>query len=108
MVGRSGWFGDYNDPTTFLNLCRSNDGHNHSGFNDPKYDALLSEAAAERDPIKRLEILSRAEQYVVEDQMPILPVFTYVTVFAWRPNVTGIYPNSRLQLPLYCIGVKRP
>lgn len=107
MVSRLGWFGDFRDPTTFLNLSRSTDGHNHPGFSDPAYDAMLEAAAAEPNEQERLRMLARAERYLVEEQVPILPLYTYVTVFAWRPEVTGIYLNARSHLPLYHAHVQR-
>lgn len=105
MIGRFGWFGDFLDPTTFLNLARSTNGNNYAGFNDPEYDAMLDAAAAELDPDRRLQLLSRAERYLSEEQAPLLPLYTYVTVYAWRPNVTGIYLNPRSYVPLYCVHV---
>ncbi|GMU21195.1 MAG: hypothetical protein AMXMBFR13_12880 [Phycisphaerae bacterium] len=105
MITRSGWFGDYRDPTTWLDLLHSNNGHNHGGFTDPQYDALLEEAWRETDAARRMELLTRAERYLVEEQMPDIPLYVYVMVYAWRPNVTGIYPNPRIQFPLEYISV---
>jgi oligopeptide transport system substrate-binding protein len=82
MLGRGGWFGDYNDPTT------------------------LDRAAHELDPGRRMNLLSEAEAYIMDEQIPIVPLFGYVTVFAWRPDVTGIYPNPRLQFPMQYIAVQ--
>lgn len=107
MLGRGGWFGDYNDPTTFLDLFQSQNGNNSGKFNDPKYDAMLERAAHELDPARRMKLLSEAETYIMDEQIPIVPLFGYVTVFAWRPEVTGIYPNPRLQFPMQYIAVSR-
>jgi len=107
MVGRSSWFGDYVDPSTFLNLFRTGDGNNHSGFSDPKYDGLLQQAAVERDPEQRFRLLSQAEQYIVEEQLPMLPIYTYVNVSAWRSYVTDVYSDPQLHLPLEYIKVER-
>jgi len=107
MVGRSGWFGDYWDPTTFLDLCKTGNGNNHSEFSDPYYDKLLEQAANELDPAKRMQILTRAEAYIMEEQLPILPLYVYVDMYAWRSNVRGIYPNPRTHYPLQYIYVER-
>src|SRR5262249_20871393 len=58
MVGRGGWYGDYNDPTTFLDLFQSQNGNNVGKFSDAKYDALLDQAAHEVDAARRLKILA--------------------------------------------------
>ena len=44
MTGRAGWFADYADPTTFLDLNRTGDGNNDRAYSSPVYDGLLDEA----------------------------------------------------------------
>lgn len=98
MVSRAGWFGDYGDPTTFLDLHRSTNGNNDRGYNNPAYDALLDQAADEADIEKRMRILEEAECMTMMDELPILPVwhYNYYYMFhpptdAWgRPNPGGI------------------
>jgi len=104
MTARSGWFGDYMDPTTFLDLLHSANGHNTSGFADPHYDGLLAEAARTTDAARRLAILAEAERYLIEEQVPVVPLFTYVMVNAWRSDVVGVYSNPRNWIPLHCLG----
>lgn len=105
MVSRAGWFGDYMYPTTFLDLLHSKNGHNCGGFNDPHYDGLLAKASETGDPAERLQILSEAERYLVEEQLPIVPLYTYSIVYAYGPEVTGVYPNPRNHFPMQLIGV---
>jgi len=107
MIGRSGWFGDYMDPTTFLDLFTTGHGHNYPGFSDAHYDKLLERAADEMDISRRMKILAEAEAYIMEEQLPVLPIYTYVTVYSWRPNVKGIYPNPRSHFPLQSIYVEK-
>ena len=45
MIARAGWYGDYNDPTTFLDVFRSDNGNNDAGYDNPVYDDLLDRAA---------------------------------------------------------------
>jgi len=107
MVGRSGWFGDYIDPSTFLDLCQSKNPQNYTGLADTKYDSLLARADEEIDSAKRLAILSEAERYLMEEVLAILPLYVYVQVYAWGPEVKGIYPNPRIEFPLKYIYVER-
>ncbi len=104
-ISRGGWFGDYMDPTTFLDLYQSENGHNSAGYDDPRFDALLAEAAREPDEQKRLDLLTQAERQMVEEGVPVAPIFVYVMVYAWRPNVVGVHPNPRAQFPTQYIGV---
>lgn len=87
MVARGGWFGDYGDPTTFLNLFRTGDGNNDSGFSDPHMDALLEKADNEPDPDKRMRVLEEAERYAMDDALPILPLFQYGWWYLYEPPV---------------------
>ncbi len=97
MIGRGGWFGDFLDPTTFLDLCRTGDGNNVRGYSSDRVDALLDRAAAERDPARRFEILAEAERIVCEEDLPILPICRYVTITMYDPaNFTGLSRHAML------------
>jgi oligopeptide transport system substrate-binding protein len=91
MIARGGWYGDYPDPTTFLDLCRTGDGNNDRGYSNAAFDGLLDRAAAEADPAQRLAILADAERLVTEVDVPILPITHYATVLLFDPvRVRGI------------------
>ena len=107
LIARAGWFGDYMDPTTFLDLMRKDNGNNDSGFYHPDYEALMGKAADTLDPHKRMKILAQAENLLLQEQMPILPLYYYVNVHAFRPNVKGLYTNARDTHPLKYIYVER-
>ena len=97
MIGRGGWFGDFLDPTTFLDLCRTGDGNNVRGYSSERVDALLAAAAAERDAAKRLRILAEAERIVCEEDLPILPICRYVTITMYDPaHFTGLSRHAML------------
>ena len=108
-IARSGWFGDYSDPTTFLDLFKTGNGSNDAGFSDPHYDGLLEQAAAERDPEKRLAILGEAERYVMAEMLPALPLYHYKIAHLYDPQrVAGpsehprnlqMYGTFRLKAP---------
>lgn len=88
QVFRAGWIGDYNDPNTFLDLWKSDSGQNDTGFNSPKYDKLIEDAANEQDPAKRMELLHNAEQIFV-DANAVAPIYHYVTKHMIQPYVKG-------------------
>jgi len=93
-VIRRAWIADYNDPNTFLDMFTSTNGNNNTGFANETYDKLVAAAAKELDPAKRMKLLHDAEA-VLMDEMPIVPMYFYVTKNLWRPEVTGIYDNVR-------------
>ncbi|MEM7626593.1 MAG: peptide ABC transporter substrate-binding protein [Planctomycetota bacterium] len=93
-VGRSNWFGDYRDATTFLDMWRSNDGNNDSKYNNPRYDELLKQAAKTVDHAERAELLREAETILIADQ-PLMPLYHVTTLQLFDPaRVKGIYPNA--------------
>ena len=95
MICRASWFGDYGDPTTFLDMLITNNGNNDSGFSHDAYDALMAQAAATTDPAKRMQLLAQAETIIITQQMPILPLYYYINLLAYHPDVHGIHPNPR-------------
>ncbi|MDX2132283.1 MAG: peptide ABC transporter substrate-binding protein [Planctomycetota bacterium] len=96
MVSRATWFGDYGDPTTFLDLNRTGNGNNDRGYSSPAYDELLAEAERAADPAERLAILARAEALLVEHELPFAPIYQYVQQYLFDPHrVGGISPHPR-------------
>ena len=91
-IARAGWVGDYPDPDTFLDLLLSDSGNNRTGWKNPAYDRLiaLSRTATDRD--QRYSILFRAEQLMME-AMPVIPVYTYVSLRLVHPSVKGWHGN---------------
>jgi oligopeptide transport system substrate-binding protein len=94
QVARAGWIGDYVDANTFLEMWRTGDSNNRTGFADATYDGLIDQAMAEQDPEERLRILTRAETRLLEE-MPIIPVYTYAQFHLLRPEVQGWEMNTQ-------------
>ena len=106
MTGRAGWFADYADPTTFLDLNRTGDGNNDRAYSSEVYDGLLDEAKLETDTEKRMQILAEAERLIMEEDMPLVPLFYYVNIYLFDPDeITGISLHPRLQQDLFNIDV---
>jgi oligopeptide transport system substrate-binding protein len=106
MVSRGSWFGDYNDPTTFLNLSKTGDGNNDRGFSNAAFDALLDQAEREPTAEARLAKLTEAEAMLVNEHMPILPIFRYNQLYLFDPKrVSGISPHPRMEQQMHRIDV---
>jgi oligopeptide transport system substrate-binding protein len=96
MVSRGGWFGDYGDPTTFLDLNRKDDGNNDRKYASEAFEALMTRADNEADPVKRLAILTEAERLIVEEDLPLIPLFQYVQMYLFDPHrLTGVSSHPR-------------
>jgi ABC-type oligopeptide transport system substrate-binding subunit len=90
---RAGWVGDYMDPYTYLSIFTTKEGgDNGTGWYDPKYNRMLVEANSQPDEAKRMELLSKAEAYFL-DQQPILPLLIPATSWMKKPYVKGLFPN---------------
>jgi oligopeptide transport system substrate-binding protein len=93
-VARAGWVADYMDPFTFLGLFYTEGGDNGTGWVNQKYSALLDQANGERDPQKRYELMSKAEEILMEEQ-PIISLTYPATNWMKKPYVKGMYPNPQ-------------
>jgi len=89
---RSAWGADYMDPFTFLSLFYTG-GDSGTGWQDPKYVALLDEGNRSLDPHKRYELLAQAEAYMLKEQ-PVIPLDTSSVNWVKKPYVKGMYPNA--------------
>ena len=88
------WYGDFNDPVTFLGLLKSDTGaQNYGDYNSPAYDAFLAQADQEPDLAKRAEILARAEQQLLDDE-GMAPIYFVVNRNLVGRNVTGWTDNA--------------
>jgi oligopeptide transport system substrate-binding protein len=93
-IARASWIGDYDDPSTFTDKYLSGSDNNDSGWLSPRYDGFCHDAAYEKDPARRLKLLSQAEALLL-DEAPIIPVYDYVNTYMFRDNVKGIALNPR-------------
>ena len=93
QVFRASWVGDYADPQTFAALLTSGNPANLTGYANPDYDALLAEAAATTDQSRRLSLLREAERVMLND-MPLMPIYFYVSKHLVRPRVRGWSDNT--------------
>ena len=107
MIARASWIGDYNDPTTFVDKYRSTSEGNDAGWLNKAYDALLDQAADEADPAKRFDLIAQAEQ-MMNDQVPIIPVYYYNNAYLYRDHVRGIAHDPRSMVMFHGVEVVRP
>jgi oligopeptide transport system substrate-binding protein len=101
MIARGSWFGDYGDPTTFLNIYRKDDGNNDTKFSNDQFEKLMDDAELQPTESQRLELLSQAERLLVEEEFPNIPIFSYMNFYLFDPHrLTGIsaHPRSEQQM----------
>ncbi|MGB0768441.1 MAG: peptide ABC transporter substrate-binding protein [Phycisphaeraceae bacterium] len=103
---RAGWFGDYIDPTTWLDMHRTQDSNNDGKYLNPAYDALLAEAALELDRAKRFELLADAEAMLLQDA-PVTPIYYYVNTMVYDKDKIDLRPNAWNNFRLELIPIQR-
>ncbi len=108
MIARGRWYGDYGDPTTFLELFRSTDGNNDRKYDNPVYDRMLDETALETDPVERMKKLAECERLIVQDDVPVLVLCQLVQVYMYEPGrVRGLSDHPRLTQFLWQMQVQK-
>lgn len=92
QVFRAGWIGDYNDAYNFLEILHSESGLNDSGWSNARYDELLAQASQENDRARRAQLMRQAEAIILEE-LPVIPIYFYVTKRLVKPWVGGYQPH---------------
>jgi len=104
QVFRGGWIADYADPTSFLDLFRSSNKLNTTFYKSELFDRLMDQATVLHGD-ERMQRLQRAEVQLLKD-MPVIPLYFYVSRHMVRQGVSGFEPNVRdIHLSRY-IGVE--
>jgi oligopeptide transport system substrate-binding protein len=92
QISRAGWIGDYVDPNTFLEMWKTGNGNNDTGWSHPEYDRLIDQASITADPQERFALFQRAEAILL-DELPIMPIFFYTRPYNIHPSVQGWHPT---------------
>jgi oligopeptide transport system substrate-binding protein len=106
MISRRSWGGDYHDPNTFLDMFVTGGQNNNTGFSNAEYDRLIADAAREPDEQKRMRMLERAER-ILMDELPIIPIYFYVSRNMVKPHVRGFCNNLQDSHPLHAIWIDK-
>jgi peptide/nickel transport system substrate-binding protein/oligopeptide transport system substrate-binding protein len=94
------WVADYPDPETFLgSLFRTGSPDNYSEYSNPRFDALLDEAARTLDVEERAKLYAEAESVLLADyaMMPLAHDVRYTLMKPWVHGL-GITPLGMLYL----------
>jgi oligopeptide transport system substrate-binding protein len=87
-----GDWGTYVDPTYFLDKYPSDSGNNCTGWQDPRYDAMVAEANSTLDPAERVRKQAECERHALR-AVPILPLCYNTWSILQKPFVLGLPPN---------------
>jgi oligopeptide transport system substrate-binding protein len=95
-VARLGWWPEYDDPSSFLNVFASNNNQNDPAYASAEFDNFLDAARIEPNAEKRSALLHKSEDVLLADY-PIVPIYFYTARRLVKPYVGGaeISPLSR-------------
>jgi ABC-type oligopeptide transport system substrate-binding subunit len=88
---RGSWLGDYNDAYSFLQVLKGGFGINLPRYASDAYDLALV-AAASASGADRATQLAAAERQLLDD-VPLIPLYFYVSKHLVSPRVGGWYDN---------------
>jgi len=102
-VARIGWVADLPVAENFLAVHQTSNGDgNYSGYDSKRFNDLLAKGLRTADLTERNAIMKEAEKQLVAD-MPILPLYFYVTrslvsqrIGGWYDNIDDIHPTRTL------------
>jgi len=106
MVARGRWYGDYGDPTTFLDVFRSDNGNNDRGYVNLEIDAALDAAESELNPEKRMAMLRDIEEKLFTEEVPMLVICQLLQLYMYDPDrVSGLTSHPRLVQHLWRVSI---
>ncbi|CAM4248397.1 ABC transporter substrate-binding protein [Mycobacterium senriense] len=87
---RAGWMGDYPSMIEFLApLYATGAGSNDVGYSSPEFDAGLAAAEAAAD-LRQADALVNIAQRILLHDMPAVPLWYYIAVVGWSPEVSAV------------------
>ncbi|MHC0551192.1 peptide ABC transporter substrate-binding protein [Salinicoccus sp. CNSTN-B1] len=105
QVGRYGWLADFNDPVNFLEIFKTEEGNNNTGWTDEEYISLLDQASQETDEAARTEMLQEAEGVFMED-FPIAPIYFYTNLSVHEDKVKNMTPDPLGNVQLKYVDIE--
>ncbi|MBQ7219657.1 MAG: peptide ABC transporter substrate-binding protein [Synergistaceae bacterium] len=92
-IARDAWIMDFVDAMSILEQFISTSPQNKTGYNNPKFDEAMRNAAYEMDHVKRINYLHEAEKLLMED-LPAAPIYFYTSLEMMSKRVRNIYKTS--------------
>jgi len=71
---------------------RPNRGNNKTGWENMEYDSIIQQANSTNNQEERYKLLNKAEGILI-DNMPVIPLYTYVRNYQLSSDVKNWNPN---------------
>jgi oligopeptide transport system substrate-binding protein len=87
-VARLGWYADYADPASFLDVFSNTNSQNDPGYSSTEFNNLINAARTESNPTRRIQLLQESEKILLNDY-PIIPIYFYTARRLVKPYLGG-------------------
>ena len=101
-LARSGWCGDYNEASTFLDLLTTTHGSNDGKYSNERVDELMRASKTAEEPAV---IYGEVERILAED-MAIIPIYHYANTFLLSADIRG-WPYDNVENNWYSKNLYR-
>jgi oligopeptide transport system substrate-binding protein len=91
-LARSGWVAVYNDANQFLEIMRTGNPNNRTGWGSAEFDRLHEASMRESDPAERMKLLQQMDAILVEES-PVAPVYHYTQIYLKDARVENWAPG---------------
>ena len=91
-MARFAWIADYSEGISMLDAMSRNNPQNTSGFDNTQYEELLTEIKNTASQQQRDVLYNKGEE-ILTKEMPIIPIYHYVSEQMVKPYVQGFGNN---------------
>ncbi|WRS26564.1 peptide ABC transporter substrate-binding protein [Oscillospiraceae bacterium MB08-C2-2] len=88
-IAAMGWGADYLHPASFFETMLSTSVNNNSQYANEAYDALIRETMGTVDAAKGRDLMLKAEQILIGDDMAVIPLYYRSRVLMMSDSVDG-------------------
>lgn len=96
-MARYVWCGDYNEPSTFLNILKTGNSNNLGRYSSPEFDAIMDKTLKEGVTAEQRAELYRQAEAILDRDMPQINMDHGVSVSAYKPYLMNWPVNDPLK-----------
>jgi ABC-type transport system substrate-binding protein len=97
VMCRAGWFADYPTYDNFMYDLFHTDaigGNNYSNMSNEEFDSLVDEAKATTDPDEQADLMTQAEQILLNEEIGVVPINWYLGDYVYNEDLVGFTQTS--------------
>ncbi|TFF96744.1 MAG: ABC transporter substrate-binding protein, partial [Promethearchaeota archaeon] len=102
-----GWAGDLLDPDNYLTYAFLSSSSLCMNYSNSQVDDLIADGQTELDPDAREAIYDEIQQILMEEDFPMITLFTVKSYDAYLPFIKGWVPNNIGQIDFYTVYFRR-